>query len=145
MPSAMSAAITTATMMIPRRRVRGASISVSAGVSFCCGNLDGSATLLSSYVFLVVLPVAQRACQTQLGDVKAVQAGHILTLGLGKGLLCLTDGQIVTYTVRVAFLRFFERFTGERSAGLGNLNLLLRGGDVEQSIAHVGLDLRLLI
>src|SRR5580698_5239081 len=141
----MSTTTMMATMIMPLRRGRGASISVSAADSFGFGVGVGSATSLPSYVFSVVHSRAQRTRQAQLGHVVLVKANHILIVSLGHGLLCLAHGQVVAYAVGVTFLRFFESFVGQVHAGLRHLNLFLSSGDVEQGVAHICVNLRLLV
>ena len=68
-----------------------------------------------------------------------------MTVGLGHGLLRLAHGEVVADAVRVALLRLFQSFAGEVHAGLRDFDLLLRGSDVEQRVAHVGFDLRVLV
>src|SRR5580658_10390748 len=141
----MSTATMTATMMMPLRRGFGASISVSAADSFFSGFGVGSATLLTSYVFSVVHSCPQRARQAQLGHVVLVKADHILIVGLGHGLLCLAHRQVVAYAVGVTFLRFFERLISQVHTRLRHLDLFLRRCDIEQGVAHIGVNLRLLV
>ena len=92
-----------------------------------------------------VLSCAQRTRQAQLGHVVLVKAGHILIVGLGHGLLRLAHGQVVAYAVGVTFLRFFQSFVGQVHAGLRHLDLFLRRGNIEQRVAHIGVNLRLLV
>src|SRR5208337_890341 len=136
----MIATTTTAAMTMPLRRDGGASISVSAAESFFSGTGVGSATSLPSYVFPIVQPGSQRTRQAQLGHVVPVKAGHIFIVGLGHGLLCLAHGQVVAYAVGVTILRFFESFVGQVSARLRNFDLFLRRGDIEQGVAHIGVN-----
>ena len=124
------------------------------GCSILCGSVSGSnglglvlnrPRLLSSQKILVVRCHTQRASQTELGNIVLVEAADILTVGLRHGLLCLTDGQIVADAVGVALLGLAERLVGEVDTGSGYFDLLLGGGNVEQGVTHIGVDLGVLV
>ena len=74
-----------------------------------------------------------------------VEAHHVLAIGLGHGLLRLAHRQVIADAVGIAFLRLFESLIGQLNARLRHLNQLLRRGDVEQRVAHVGFHLRVLV
>ena len=87
--------------------------------------------LSSEIIFVVGLSDAQGTGQGELGDVVLVERADVLVVGLFGLRLRLGDGQVVGDAGVEALLRFAECFVGEVDIGVGGVDQLGRGLDVE--------------
>src|SRR5262249_30216470 len=87
-----------------------------------------------------LLGVADSSRQTQLGQVVGVEAGDVVLLRGGHGLLCLHDFDGVRDACGEPVLRLAQGALREIATAVRDRDLLVRGGKTENRSANVDVD-----